>query len=445
MTAPLAERVQADQHACEQGGPGASEAEAEATALPLRSGTFAALHFRDFRIFIIGAVVSNIGTWMQNIALGYLIYQLTGSPFWVGLIGFAQLFPMALLGLFSGALADRFDRRKILMWGQSGAMVMAGVLAVVYQLGWANRWTLMGIVSGIGVCAAISIPSWQTMIPDLVPRDRMFNAITLNSAQFNVARAFGPVLAGVVVDRFGITVAFAANAVSYLAVLWALAVVRTVRPQQIATEPPLERVKGGLRFVRDQPGVRRALLTVSVASLVGIPVMQHLPSLNGALHGNASGLGLLGGALGAGSVAGALIINLTEGRLTRSKLVTIGFFGFGFLLVAVGYSPRLWVAAAFLVPLGLFYLAVLATLNTGTQLLTPDAFRGRVMSIYILGFAGLMPVGALLEGLLAKAIGIGHTLAVAGVILLAYIAVAAGRRRLDVLDHDSAEPEPVAA
>src|SRR5437660_1565402 len=151
------------------------------------------------------SAISNAGTWMQNLALGFLMFRLTHSAFWVGLVGFTQLFPLALLGLVSGAVADRFERRHILLWTQGTLMVLAFALAIVSAAGAAHRWTVLGLVLLVGIVAAFNVPAWQTLVPDLVPRERMQNAITLNSAQFNLARVVGPLLDGVLIARYGVT------------------------------------------------------------------------------------------------------------------------------------------------------------------------------------------------------------------------------------------------
>ena len=415
-----------------------SEAEDAGPQLLGAPGAFAALAHRDFRIFIIGATISNAGTWMQNLALGFLMFRLTHSAFWVGLVGFTQLFPLALLGLVSGAVADRFERRHILLWTQGTLMLLAFALAIVSAAGAAHRWAVLGLVLLVGIVAAFNVPAWQTLVPDLVPRERMQNAITLNSAQFNLARVVGPLLAGLIVARYGVTTAFVINGVSYVTVLWALLVVRPLRPQELSIEPALERVRGGIRFAHGHPGVRRALLTVALVSLCGIPVMQLLPVVAGWLHAGAGGLGLLTGCFGAGAVAGALVVHHLEKKLTRAQMITAGYLGFGFGLIGLGFSRWLAVAAIVLVPLGVSFLTTVSLLNTSVQMMTPDSYRGRVMSIYILCFGGLMPVGALGLGRLSDAIGIGHALPIGGIALVAYAVLAGARGRLRALDVEAA-------
>jgi MFS family permease len=423
------------------------EPELESRALRLGlAEVFASLRHRNFRIFMTGAIISNAGTWMQNVALGYLMVVLTHSAFWVGMVAFAQFFPLALLGLFAGAVSDRFDRRWILIWGQGVAMVLAFVLAGVTASGHANRGSILGIVALSGVAAAFYIPAWQTMVADLVPRERMFNAITLNSAQFHLARVLGPLLAALVVRRFGLTTAFMLNGISYLTVLWALLVVRPVRPQQIATERPLERVRGGIRFARRHPGVRRALLTMACISLFGIPIIQLMPAVAASLGSGAGGLGVLLACLGGGAVLGAVLLPLVERRLTRSQMVALGMPGLGALLVTVGVSGRLWLAAVMLVPLGACYIACVSLLNTSVQMLTPDSFRGRAMSIFVLTFGGLLPIGSLALGRAADAIhNVGHALAFGGLVVMAYSLATGLGHRFDALNgRAEASDEPAA-
>jgi len=392
----------------------------------------AALRHPNFAKFWTGALISNIGTWMQNVTVPYVIYDRTHSAALVGVAGFCQFIPAMVLGPIGGSLADRHPRRTILVITQSIMAVLAFALWGTYVAGLASTPVLIGLVLLGGVVAGINIPSWQSFVTELVPRESLLNAVTLNSAQFNAARAVGPAIAGAVL-AFGPSWAFLANGVSYVAVLVALALVR------LPARPPARERTGGfvsefresLQYTRRHRGMLLAVSLVGAVAFLGNPLFQLVPVFSKAVfHVGPSGYGVLTGALGTGGVLGAILLGSLGDVRRRGRLVSIALVGYAFAVMAFGAAPTFGFALVAMVATGMGFLTVVASLNTSVQLLVPEALRGRVMALYIMTFTGSYPLGSLIQGALADVIGPRTTVIGAGSILLCIALFVATRRSL---------------
>jgi MFS family permease len=363
-----------------------------------------ALNHREFRLFWTGQWVSLVGRWMQSIGQAWLVLDLTRSPFKLGVVTGLQFAPILVLSFVAGAVADRVAKRWLVIGTQLGLMVPALILGLLCWTGQVQYWHVAALAAVVGVVNALDMPARQSMIVELVGKEDLGNAIALNSASFNAARTVGPALAGLLIDRFGVTVAFLANGLSFLAVVAALLAARP------PARPPAPRVGGlrreiaaGLGYAARTPLVVLVLsliLTVSVFALnhqVMVPLLARE-----VLHQDAHGFGLLMSSLGVGAVVGALALAaLGEGRprvaqlLVPALVVTVA-------TMALAGVRQAGLAAMLLFVIGVAQILLTAGCNTALQLTVPDALRGRVMALYTLVFAGMSPAGAFLVGGLAE-------------------------------------------
>ena len=410
----------------------------------------AALHHRDFSLFWWGALVSNIGTWMQNVTIPYVLLTTTGDARWVGVAAFLQFSPSVVLGPLSGSLADRFQRRRLILVTQSMMAVLAFTLWGMWAAGVRSPFALIAIITFGGIVSGLTIPAWQAFVSELVPRDDLLNAITLNSAQFNGARAFGPAIGGVILGAFGASWAFLINGVSYVTVLAALLLIRS-RPEQRARAEgrTLAQFAEGVRYMRRHTGMVVAVSTVVFVAFLGNPVFQMAAIFaERVFRVDAALYGLLTGALGGGAVIGAVALGALGGGVPRSRLVGTAIIAYAVALVAFGASPTFAVGVVLIAVAGAFFLVVVANLNTSVQLLVPEELRGRVLAVYIMGFTAAYPVGSLVQATLAEQIGARPVTIGAGSLLLVVGIVLNLKRRLllslDDHTHRARESEPLA-
>jgi MFS family permease len=370
---------------------------------------FRALRHRNYRLLFAGQSISQTGSWMQQLALSWLVYRLTGSAFFLGLVAFANQLPATLISPIAGVLADRWDRHRILVWTQALGMAQATVIAVLVIGGWVQVWHIVGLAAVLGMVMGLDIPARQALFVDLVDGDRedLANAIALNSSLFNATRLLGPTLAGFLIATLGEGPVFAINAASYVAVLGALAAMRL--PPRTAGEgggPVLERLREGFAYAADFRPVRVLLLVLGALSLVGMPYVVLLPVFADAvLGGGPSTLGFLMSAAGLGALGGALW--LAARRTVRGLSAVIGgsaaVFGAG--LVAFSLSRTLLFSLPLLVVSGAGMMVLAASINTVLQTIVPARLRGRVMSLYAMAFMGMGTMGSLAGGWLATVIG----------------------------------------
>ena len=377
---------------------------------------FRALRYRNFQLFFAGQLISLVGTWMDNIAEAWLVYRLTGSSLLLGTVAFAGQIPVFLLAPIGGMVADRCDRRRVVIATQTASMILAGILAALTLSGRVKVWEVILLASLMGVVNAFDIPARQAFLVEMVGREDLMNAIALNSSMFNGARVIGPAIAGILVASIGEGWCFFANSVSYIAVIAGLLLMRIV-PRAVEEEgdSALEHIAEGFRFVRRTSPILALLLLLGVVSLVAMPYSVLMPIFAARiLHGNARTLGTLMGATGIGALTGALVLASRTGLKGLSRWVAISCAGFGLALILFSFSRWYFLFVILLVPVGFAMMVQMASSNTLIQAMVPDRLRGRTMAVYSMMFMGMAPLGSLLSGALADRIGAPWTVAVGG-------------------------------
>jgi len=384
------------------------------------------LKSRNFALLWSAALVSSVGSWMQAVALGIYVTARTHDPLWTGLVAAAAFIPVGLLSPVGGAMADRLDRRRWLMLTTAAEMLMATVLTALFVTGKASP-TIAVLVAFLGGAAgAIGFPSYQAMLPDLVAsREDVLAAVALSSAQYNLGRVIGPVLAGVVLALGSYQLAFACNAASFAAVLIALAFVHLPRRAHSAGRPRVwDSIVDGARVTIHEPGCRAAIILIGVVALLGSPFIALVPAMAivglhlGSGHRGSIGTAVLVTAQGVGAVLGAILLPLLAYRVGRKAQLTAALFVLPVLLVGYALAPSLWWAAVALLLVGACYIGVLSGLNTVVQLRAPTGARGRVLSFYMLSLGVLYPVGAILQGAIGTHSGVREVTAAGGMALL---------------------------
>ena len=391
------------------------------------------LRSRNFALVWASAMVSNIGSWMQTVALGVVVTHRSHDPLWTGAVAAAAFAPIGLLSPVGGAFADRFDRRRWLIATTVAEAVFAAVLAILAGTGHAPSWALVVVAFLGGSAAAVGFPTYQAMLPDLVPPADLVGAVSLSSAQFNLGRVIGPALAGVVLVAGSAAWAFAVNAVSFGAVVVALVFVRLPprpRPGRRA-DPILRRIAVGARAARAEPGCRSAIILIGVVALIGSPFIALVPAvaIDGFTRGT-SGTAVLVTAQGVGAVCGALVLAPLAAAFGR-RMVVGALVAFPAALAGYGLAPSFWVAAVAITVVGGCYIGVLTGLNTVVQRRAPAAVRGRVLGLYMMALGLIYALGAVAEGAVAHVAGIRPVTAAAGGVLLAImVALVLSRSRL---------------
>lgn len=392
-----------------------------AAAADSKPALLGALHHPNFRLFIGGQLISLIGTWMQTVAQAWLVYRLTGSAALLGLIGFATQIPVFLVSPLGGLVADRFDRRRVVMIAQAAAMLLALTLGVLTLTDTVEVWHIFTMAALLGVVNGFDMPGRHALLPELVPRPDLTTAIALYAAIFNGARLAGPALAGVLVALVGEGWCFVGNGVSYLAVLVALALLRLhPQPRHTSPAPPLTQLREGFGFAGRTWPVRSLLLAAAAVGFGGGPYVALLPIFaDRILGGGVHSLGLLMGAAGLGALLGTVLLT-TRGYPARLwRWVGRALLGFGGLILLFAMSTQFWLSASLLVGIGFCLLISLTSINTLLQSHLPDHLRGRVMAIFSMTTMGATPLGALAGGLAAEVIGAPMAAAIGGLISLA--------------------------
>ena len=400
-------------------------------------GMFRALRHRNFLLFWSGAFLSNAGTWMQAVAQGWLVLQLSNSPFWLGVDGFMATAPGLVFTLAGGVFADLVDRRKLLIYSQIIAGIAALVLGTLVVTGVVKVWMILCLSFVTGSCMSIAGPSYLALVFDLVGHEDLANAIALNSTQFQLARALGPLAAGLGFKIFGLAGCFFANGISFAAVVIALAMVRygEQRPGMRADRSIRDRrafvqdLVEGFRYVAHRPRVAMLLTLSALTSLFGAPYISMTPVFaRDIFHLGETGLAWLMGMAGAGALCGALFLAYLGDFKHKGWFVLGGDIGFAICLMAFSLSPSVIAAVIFLFALGFAIVCSVAVTNTLLQKLVTDQMRGRVMSMFMLSFIGAMPIGNLIAGSVAHRFGVQHTLAAGGAIIALFVAAITVRR-----------------
>jgi MFS family permease len=381
-----------------------------------------ALRHRNFRLFLGGQVISLAGTWMQQVALSWLVYRLTRSPFLLGLLGFAGQLPSLLLAPLAGVWADRADRRRIVIGTQVLAMVQALVLAALVLTGRATVAHIFVLSVFLGLVNGVDVPTRQAFLVEMVRgRDDLANAIALNSSVFNAARLVGPAVAGFMIALVGEGVVFLLNGLSYIAVIAALVAMR-VEPRPAGggeRRPVLSELKDGVRYAFGFAPIRSLLLLIGVVSVMGVPFTVLMPVFaTDVLHGEAHTLGLLLSSLGMGALGGALLLATRRSVRGLGRVILGAVILFGLSLVGFGLSRHDWLSMALLVAAGLGMMVHMAASNTILQTIVDEDKRGRVMSFYAMAFMGGVPLGSLLSGVIAARVGAPATVILGGIACL---------------------------
>ena len=384
------------------------------------STRFRALKHRNFQLFIVGQLISLIGTWMQTTAQQWLVYRLTGSVALLGVFGFANQVPMLLLAWMGGYAGDRYNRHRGVIVTQTCSMLLAFALAALTLTHVIRVWHLIAIAFLVGIVNAFDVPIRQAFFVHMVGKDDLPNAIALNSSIFNGARVIGPAVAGFTIVLVGEGWCFFLNGLSFIAVLLALLMMRIERSQeQRAEESPIRSFIQGFRFAMSDVPIRSALLLLSVLSLFGLQYGVFLPIYaKDILHGGAKALGLLMSAAGVGAVLGALqFAARTQYKgLTRWLATTCTVCGIALMVIAA--ARTFWLCAVVLFVVGFAATSQMAATNTMIQRRVPDEMRSRLMAVYATMFMGVQPIGALIAGGVAKHLGAPYTLMAFGSIVL---------------------------
>ncbi len=378
---------------------------------------FRTLGYRNFRLFYIGNGISLIGTWMQQVAMSWLVYRLTGSPVLLGLIAFAGLFPGFIFAPLAGVLSDRWSRFHILIVVEILALLQAAVLAVLVLADLVSVGHIVVLSVLLGLINAFDIPARQALVVELIDnREDLGNAIALNSALFNGARLIGPSLAGITIALVGEGICFVLNALSYLAVIATLLIMKIETPPRPASISNIaQELKAGLSYTLGSVPIRSIIMLIFLVSLVGMPYSVLMPVFaKDIFHGGPHTLGFLTAASGAGSVIAALYLASRPSLARMGRIVPLAAGLFGISLILFSLTNTLWVSLIFIMLAGYGGMFQFAISNTILQTLVDDEMRGRVLSFFAMSFMGAMPLGSLLAGVLAGIIGAPATLMIGG-------------------------------
>lgn len=401
-------------------------------AFALRARTFRSLRrHRNYRIFFTGQIVSLAGTWMQNVALAWLVIELSGSPLAIGVLAFCRFVPFTIFGLVAGVVADRIESRKLVMATQAAAMAISLALAIATITGTATLTIVYVLAALGGIALAFDAPGRQSLTFQMVGPRELPNAVALNSGLFNGSRVIGPAIAGLLIAVVGTGVCFALNAVSFLAVLTALALIRPEELRPIVRDPSA-RVVDGIRrafaYAWNDHQLRLVLSVVTVVATVGFNFHVLVPLLAAdTLHVGPEGFGLLSATFGLGALVGAL--SAATFREASWRLFAVGTTSFGVFVLLLAPVHDEYLAGLLLFCIGISFTLFTANANALVQLAAPDHLRGRLISLYLFAFLGLAPVGGLLAGWLAEVGGTTLAFGVAGVTSLAAMGIASAAHR----------------
>jgi predicted MFS family arabinose efflux permease len=380
---------------------------------------FKAFQYRDFRLMWIGACTSSIGTWMQIVAQGWLIYRLSHSPRLLALDQFLAGIPIFLLSLIGGVVADRVERRKILLVSQYIQMASAGTLTVLVIFGLQHVWPILCLSFVSGLAQSFGGPAYQALIPTLVDREDMPNAIALNSIQFNLAVTVGPALAGLALARWGEKWCFGLNALSFLAPIISLSIISARFLPEKSTESMFDSLKQGIRFVRKQGSMEALIVLAFAMTFLSMPMRTYIPVfVKDIFHRGPTTYGNLLSLMGVGSICGSLAVASSGNISRKGRFALLGLTCMGAGISVFAFSKWLPLSYATLLLVGAAMMAVFATVTSLVQLITTNEMRGRVMSVYNCAFRGGMPMGNLISGWLVPLFTAPVVLGVNGALLV---------------------------
>jgi MFS family permease len=372
------------------------------------SSLWRSLRHRDYRLYLTGQLVSVCGTWMQQVALSWLVYRLTGSAMLLGVVGFATQIPVLALGAVGGVISDRYSPHRVALFTQCSAFTQASILSALALSGWIQpaHIILLGAISGI--INAFDMPARQALVYQLVDAEDLPNAVALNSSMINAARIVGPGLAGVVIAKLGEGACFSINALSYLAVIVALMAMKRLARRAVPAKQSsfVSALREGLGYVLATTPIRDLLILLGVVGVMGMPYITLMPIFAADIHkSGADALGMMMGAVGSGALIGALSLARRKSIVGLGRVIAIATFGFGVALLAFTSSSLFWLSLLLLTFVGMSWMVLIAASNTVLQTLADDAMRGRVMSLFTIMLVGLAPFGSLLAGWLADQFG----------------------------------------
>jgi MFS family permease len=383
---------------------------------------FSSLHSRNYRNYFVGQGISLIGTWMQNIALSWLVYRITGSVFLLGLIGFTSQIPTFFLSPFTGVLTDRYNKLKLLTFTQVSYMILALVMTLLVMLNLIQVWHIVVLSILSGVITSLDSPTRQSLVICLVddPAD-LGNAIALNSAIFNGARLIGPAIAGLTIAAVGEGICFLLNTLSFVAVLIAISRIKIVfNHRESGREDFKKSFSEGFHYTFSSVPIRTLIVILAILSTIGMPFIVLLPAYaKETLGGGSDTLGYLMSGLGAGALAGALYMASRKSVLGLTKIIATHLTVMGLAISLVAFSSSFWISIIIFSFGGLSMIMSLSSINTMLQTLADDDKRGRVMSFYAMALMGTAPIGNLIAGSVASGIGIRYTLLLCGLIVVA--------------------------
>ena len=383
--------------------------------------TFSSLRYQNYRLWFVGQTVSLFGTWMQRTAQGYLIYELTKSPVYLGYVGFAYGIPSWIFMIYGGVIADRFSRQKVLLGTQISMMILAFILAGLAFTGVVQPWQIIILAFLLGCANAFDAPARQAFVTDLVERNDLTNAIALNSSMINMATVLGPAIAGLTYAAFGPAWCFMINGISFIAVILALSLMKLPPFQPISRQISIRtEVEQGFAYIARKPIIRTIIFNLGILSLAGLGFVTLLPVWAvDVLGGDSTTYGFLHTARGLGALSGVFLIAAIGQTYAKGKLFTIGTFVMPVFLIILSLTRILPASFLALFGVGWGFMVIINLSNTMVQINVTDELRGRVMGIFTLTFFGLLPIGALINGAIADRIGAPLTVQINAVILLA--------------------------
>jgi predicted MFS family arabinose efflux permease len=380
--------------------------------------TFKAFEYRDFRIMWIGACTSSIGTWMQKLAQSWLVYDISGSAFYLGLDAFLGEVPIILFSLVGGAFADRTSRRKLLIISQVIQMTCAFLLAILVFFGLSQIWPILAFSFVVGIAQSFGGPAYSALVPTLVKPEDLPNAIALNSIQFNLARVIGPVLGGLALRHLGATWCFGLNGLSYVAVIITLTMIRVRFTPPAIGQSVIASIKQGFNFIWHRESMVTLIFLAFSMTVVGFPMIAFLPVFaRTVFHAGPEAYTALLASSGLGSVAGALIVAAMGKNKNLGKAALVMLIAFGASMTSFALSTNLILSCFFLFLSGAAMIAVFAMVTSLVQLITTDSMRGRVMSVYNVAFRGGMPIGSIIIGSIIEGLGAPPVVAFNGALL----------------------------
>ncbi|MBC6956807.1 MAG: MFS transporter [Chloroflexi bacterium] len=379
------------------------------TAAAPTVGTFHALRSGNFRLYFFGQLVSQSGTWMQNIAQGYLVYTLTGSEAWLGIVALAAGLPVLLMSPLAGVIVEMIPRRRLLVATNVTQMSLAAILTVLAVTNTVQVWHVVVLAFILGLSISVDAPSRQTFMVEMVGRDDLSSALALNSIMNSSTRVFGPMAAGAVLAQLGLNWCFLINAISFLVVLGCLLAMHVpfALPIPKVRTRPVQQMREGLAYVRRDPAVKRLLMLSSIAGFFLLPIFQMMPAIaETTIDNSREGYALLSAAQGVGSIIAGLMVGWLAAHYARISIIGAAMLGAAAVMALIGMQTSVPGAVLFAMASGLCMVLTLVNMNLDLQLTLSNAFRGRVLSLYMLTVFGLSPFGALLLGMLAEGLGV---------------------------------------